>query len=178
MFALSNLKKTALFFFLFGAVLRLSPSTAQNNVNAAMDFNSSFTIYTNNMYGSNQDVSITVNAYNIKKKPTFTFKIYKIKEVEEFFAKQTSTYGIDVLGKDSTNLLSLTDEIESFDKTLKTEGSDNYYYTYETITYKPKQKGAFLVRVSYGNKVAYGGFFVTDIGLITEASNNGLLASR
>ena len=170
-------RKSGLVMLLFaGAILRPSPSTAQDNVNAAIDLNSSFTIYTNNMYGSNQDVSITVNAYNLKKKPSFTFKIYKIREVEEFFAKQMSTYSIDVLGKDSTNLLYLCDEIESFDKTLKTEGSDNYYYTYETITYKPKQKGAFLVRVSYGNKVAYGGFFVTDIGLITEASNNGLLA--
>lgn len=166
-------KKTVKFLAISGIIA--SPLAAQN-INDALDFSSSFNIYTNNLYSSNQDVLITVSAYSIKKRPEFNFKIYKIRDVETFFAKQTSTYAIDVLGKDSTNLLTLCDEIDSFDKTFKTEGSENYYYLYETVKYKPKQKGAFLVRVSYKNKVAYGGFFVTDIGLISEAANNGLLA--
>ena len=151
------------------------PVYAQNQ-NDVLDLNSSFNIYTNNYYGTNQDVSITVNAYSIRKRAEFEFKIYKIKDVEAFFSRQTSTYTLEVLSKDSTNLLYLCEEVDSFKKKLKTEGYDNYYYSYETIKYKPKQKGAFLVRVKYKNKVAYAGFFVSDLGMITEASANSILA--
>jgi len=154
----------------------LNLSAYSQNENETLDFNASFSIYTNNYYSTNQDVSITVSAYSIPKKAKFLFTIYKIKDVEAFFSRQTSTYTIEVLSKDSTNLLYLCDEIDSFEKQLKTEGSHDYYYSYETITYKPKQKGAFLVRVSYKNKVAYAGFFVSDIGMITEASENAILA--
>jgi uncharacterized protein YfaS (alpha-2-macroglobulin family) len=154
----------------------LSFTAYAQNENEMLDFNASFSIYTNNYYGSNQDVSITVSAYSIPKKASFEFTIYKIKDPEAFFSRQTSTYSIDVLSKDSTNLLYLCDEVDKFEKKLKTEGSYDYYYSYETITYKPKQKGAFIVRVSYKNKVAYAGFFVSDIGMITEASDNAILA--
>lgn len=140
------------------------------------DINSSFSIYTNSYNAVNQDVNITLSAYSIKKKAQFNFKIYKIKDVEGFFSRQTSNWTIDVLSKDSLNLLALCEEVDSFDKILKTEGSADYYYSYETITYKPKQKGAFLIRASYKSKVAYAGFFVTDLGLITEAGNNAMLA--
>ncbi len=159
----------------FAVILSVLSLQAQN-INDALDMNASFNIYTNNYYGSNQDVSMTVSAYSVPKRAEFEFMIYKIKDVEAFFSRQTSTYSIDVLSKDSTNLLSLCDEVDSFTKRLKTEGDYGYYYSYETITYKPKQKGAFLVRVSYKNKVAYAGFFVTDIGMITEASANAILA--
>ena len=101
---------------------------------------------------------------------------YKIKDLEAFFSRQSSTYQIDILSKDSANLLYLCDKVDEFTKTLKTEGSEDYYYAYETITYKPKQKGAFVISVTFGNKVAYAGFFVSDIGLITEAGANATLA--
>lgn len=141
-----------------------------------LEYNASFSIYTNNMYSSSQDVSINVNAYGIKKRPEFNFKVYRINDIEGFFSRQTSTYTIDVLSKDSLNLLSMCDEVDSFDKLFKTEGSENYFYVYQTITYKPKSKGAFLIRASYGKMVAYAGFFVTDIGMITEAGNNAMLS--
>jgi uncharacterized protein YfaS (alpha-2-macroglobulin family) len=150
--------------------------TFAQNENEMVYNNASYSIYTNNLYGSKQDVSITINAYNIPKRAEFNFKIYKIRDLEAFFSRQTSTFTIDVLSKDSTNLLTLCDMVDEFDKTLKTEGYDNYYYSYETITYKPKQKGAFVIRATYKNKVAYAGFFVTDIGMITEASANSMLS--
>jgi uncharacterized protein YfaS (alpha-2-macroglobulin family) len=140
------------------------------------DYDMSFSLYTNNMYASGQDITINVYAYYLKKGTEFNFKIYKINDIEGFFSRQTSNYQIDVLSRDSMNLLGMCTEIESFNKKLKIEGSDDYYYSYETVTYKPKQKGAFLIRASYKNKVAYTGYFVTDIGTITEASNNALLA--
>jgi len=54
------------------------------NANEMLDFNASFSIYTNNYYGSNQDVSITVSAYSIPKKASFEFTIYKIKDPGSF----------------------------------------------------------------------------------------------
>ncbi|MFI5144488.1 MAG: MG2 domain-containing protein, partial [Ignavibacteria bacterium] len=162
-------------FFIALSLLACKNSFSQQN-QALTNYNLSFNLYTNNYYTSNQDVSITIDAYSIPKKPEFEFKIYKIRDVEAFFSRQTSTYTIDILSRDSTNLLYLCDEVDNFTKTLKTDGSSDYYYSYETITYKPKQKGAFVIRASYGNKVAYAGFFVSDIGMITEAGANAMLA--
>jgi len=158
---------------LFGIFLYPSILFSQNEWD---EYNMSFTVYTNNMYGSGDEVNINLYAYYLKKGAEFSFKIYRINDIEGFFSRQSSNYSIDVLSKDSINLLSMCDEIDSFNKRMKVEGSDSYYYSYETVTYKPKQKGAFLIRASYKNKVAYTGFFVTDLGTITEASNNALLA--
>jgi hypothetical protein len=96
----------------------LSFSANAQNENEMLDFNASFSIYTNNYYGTNQDVSITVNAYSIPKK-ALSFTIYKIKDLEAFFSRQTSTYSIDVLSKDSTNLLYLCEETIGLKRSLK-----------------------------------------------------------
>ncbi len=140
------------------------------------DFNASFNIYTNGIYSSAQEVSITLSAYGLKRRAECNFTIYKIRDVEGFFSRQTSSYSIDVLSKDSMNLISLCDEADSFTKYPKVTGSENYWYTYETFTYKPKSKGAFLVKVVYKNKVAYSGYFVTDLGMISEAGANGMVS--
>lgn len=166
-----NLIKKAILLILLTVVLYPSSSFSQDD-----DYNSSFTVYTNNMYGSGEEVIINVYGYYLKKSSVFDFKVYKIKDVEGFFSRQLTNYSIDVLSKDSLNLLSMCEEVDNFTKKLKVEGSDDYYYSYESISYKPKQKGAYVVRVSYKNKVAYTGFFVTDIGTITEASASSLLA--
>jgi uncharacterized protein YfaS (alpha-2-macroglobulin family) len=158
---------------LFAALFAAQGKSQQND---NLDYNSSFSIYTNNFYASGQDVSITINAYSIVKRPEFKFTIYKIKDIEGFFSRQTSTYAIDVLSKDSTNLLSMCEEVDSFEKTFKTQGDPSYNYFYETITYKPKEKGAFVIRVSYKNKVAYAGYFVSNIGMISEAANNAIIS--
>lgn len=158
---------------LLGTALFSSVSFAQDDWD---EYNMSFQLYTNNMYASGQDITINIYAYYLKKGAEFNFKIYKINDIEGFFSRQASNYQIDVLSKDSLNLLSMCEEVDSFNKRVKVEGSEDYYYSYETITYRPKQKGAFVIRASYKNKVAYTGFFVTDIGTITEASNNALLA--
>jgi uncharacterized protein YfaS (alpha-2-macroglobulin family) len=170
------LKTLVLFVFIIAAfAFDKSVVFAQNN-NDEKDINASFNLYSNSYYSSKQEVTITVSAYNLRKKPEFNFKIYKIKDVEGFFSRQTSQYTIDVLSNDSLNLLYMCEEVDDFNKTLKTEGSYDYYYSYETITYKPKMKGAFLVRAQYKNKVAYAGFFVTDLGLISEAGSNAFLS--
>lgn len=122
---------------ILGVILFSSVSFSQNDWD---EYNMSFQLYTNNMYASGQDVTINVYAYYLKKGADFNFKIYKINDIEGFFSRQTSNYQIDVLSKDSLNLLSMCTEIDEFNKRLKVEGSEDYYYSYETITYKPKQK--------------------------------------
>jgi hypothetical protein len=166
-----NTRILAAILILLGSAVWLNSQT-----NDMIDYNSSYSIYTNSLYNSGDAVGITISAYNIVKKPEFKFTIYKIRDIEGFFSRQTSNSSIDVLSKDSTNLLALCDEVDSFEKTFKTQGYDNYFYFYETVNYKPRSKGAFVVRASYKNKVAYGGFFVTNIGMISQASANGLLA--
>src|SRR5688572_12323831 len=89
------------------------------------DYDMSFSLYTNNMYASGQDITINVYAYYLKKGTEFNFKIYKINDIEGFFSRQTSNYQIDVLSRDSMNLLGMCTEIESFNKKLKVEGSDD-----------------------------------------------------
>lgn len=168
-----NIAKKIMLLAVLLAIMIPSISFSQNDND---DFNMSYSVYSNNMYASGDEVTINVYAYYLRKNAEFNFKIYKINDIEGFFSRQTSNYQIDVLSKDSLNLLGLCDEVDSFNKRMKVEGDNDYYYSYETITYKPKQKGAFVVRVAYKNKVAYTGFFVTDIGTITEASNNALLA--
>jgi len=165
--------KNLIMFLLAAVILLPSLAFAQNDND---DINMSYTVYTNNMYASGDEVSINIYAYYLKKGAEFNFKVYKINDIEGFFSRQTSNYQIDVLSRDSLNLLSMCTQVDEFSKRMKVEGDNDYYYSYETITYKPKQKGAFVVRVSYKNKVAYTGYFVTDIGTITEASNNALLA--
>jgi len=166
-----NIIKKAILLVLLSVVLYPSFSFSQDD-----DYNSSFTVYTNNMYGSGDEVIINIYGYYLKKASVFDFKVYKINDIEGFFSRQLSNYSIDVLSKDSINLLSMCEEVDNFSKKMKVEGSGDYYYSYESVTYKPKQKGAYVVRVSYKNKVAYTGYFVTDIGTITEASSNSLLA--
>lgn len=168
-----NTVKTLVLGIITGMLLYPSFSFAQNEWD---EYNMSYTVYTNNMYSSGDEVSVNIYAYYLKKGAQFDFKVYKINDIEGFFSRQTSNYSIDVLSKDSINLLSMCTEVDNFSKRMKVEGSSDYYYSYETVAYKPKQKGAFVIRVSYRNKVAYTGFFVTDIGTITEASNNALLA--
>ncbi|MCC6864673.1 MAG: carboxypeptidase regulatory-like domain-containing protein [Ignavibacteria bacterium] len=167
-------KSTGIIFILLLVSFLLIPSISfsQNDDNSNM----SFTLYSNNMYSSGDDVTLNIYAYYLNKGAEFNFKVYKIDDIEGFFSRQTSNYSIDVLSKDSLNLLALCTEVDNFSKRMKVDGNNNYYYSYETITYKPKQKGAYVVRASYQNKVAYTGFFVTDIGTITEAANNSMLA--
>lgn len=172
-----NIFTTIRFLIQFFLIPFISVTAFSQNENEMLeDFNSNFNIYTNNYSGLSQDVNITISAYYVKKRTEFTFTIYKIKDIEGFFSRQISTYTLDVLSKDSLNLLSLCEEVTSFSKTFKSQGWDDYQYFYETVTYKPKEKGAFIVKASYKNKVAYSGFIVTNLGMISEASAGGMLA--
>ena len=59
------------------AIMIPSISFSQNDND---DFNMSYSVYSNNMYASGDDVTINVYAYYLRKNAEFNFKIYKIKE--------------------------------------------------------------------------------------------------
>jgi uncharacterized protein YfaS (alpha-2-macroglobulin family) len=143
--------------------------------------NIEFSLSSKNYYSSNEEVQIYLYSYNYdenKKKETynFYFQIYKIKNIYEFYSKQTSKYSLDVLGSDSTNLLYYTEEVASFNKKIKSTYEYGYFYVNETIPIRIKEKGAYLVRVSAGEKLAYCGFIISDMMIISKAGFNAMLA--
>src|SRR5688572_13160540 len=86
------------------SIVCLSNASAQND-NIELTYN----ISSNTIYSPGDQVLVNIYSYsydektkNLKSIP-FNFTIYKIKNVQEFYSKQTSKYSIDVLGSDSTN---------------------------------------------------------------------------
>ncbi len=140
-----------------------------------------FSISTNNIYFPGDEVKLMINTYNYSDKSdrnrSFAFKIsiLKIKDVNAFYSKQSSRYGVDVLSKDSLNLTYLTEEVSTFEKKLKSKKDYGYSYINETIPINVFSKGAYIIKVTAGNKVAYCGFLISSLGLISKAGNNSML---
>jgi len=131
-------------------------------------------------YTPGSEVAVTLYSYDYneksKKRVDFEFTIYKIRELGAFYSKQTSLYSMDVLSRDSTNLLYYCDEFSSFKKNLSSKSEYGYRYFNESIKLNVRDKGAYLLRVKTGNKVAYCGFIITSAGIISKAGNNSMLA--
>ncbi len=158
-------------------VVCLSNASAQNE-NIEITYN----ISSNTIYSPGDQILVNLYSYSYDEKTKelksipFNFTIYKIKNVQEFYSKQTSKYSIDVLGSDTTNLTYLTDEIDSFTKKMKIENEYGYFYLNEAVKLNITEKGAYLVKATVGNKVAYCGFIISSLGIISKAGNNSMLA--
>lgn len=141
-----------------------------------------FNISTNSIYFPGDEININMYSYiygnkkDEQKSVTFEFSVLKIKDINTFYSKQSSRYNLDALSKDSLNLLYLTDEVSSFKKTLTSNKNYGYFYINETIPVKANSKGAYLIKVTSGNKVAYCGYIVSELGLVSKAGNNSMLA--
>ena len=119
-----------------------------------------YNISTNNLYFPGEEISINLYSYDYTQekkhqKVTFKIQIYKINNLKDFYSKQTSRYNIDGLGKDSTNLTFLADEVGEFTKKIKSKNDYGYYYINESIPINISERGAYIIKVSAGNKVAY-----------------------
>src|SRR5690606_15707613 len=158
-------------------VVCLSNASAQNE-NIEITYN----ISSNTIYSPGDQILVNLYSYSYDEKTKelksipFNFTIYKIKNVQEFYSKQTSKYSIDVLGSDTTNLTYQTDEIDSFTKKMKIENEYGYFYLNEAVKLNITDKGAYLVKATVGNKVAYCGFIISSLGIISKAGNNSMLA--
>jgi uncharacterized protein YfaS (alpha-2-macroglobulin family) len=154
------------------------------NTQSAFPQNTSFnfSISTNNLYFPGDPINLNVYSYNYSDKNTdkdksvqFNIEILIIKDLNSFYTKQTSRYNLDVLSIDSLNLTYLTEEVYSFKKYFKQKNEYNYFQINESIPLNIKTRGAYLVKVTSGNKVAYCGFIVSSLGVISKAGNNSML---
>jgi uncharacterized protein YfaS (alpha-2-macroglobulin family) len=139
-----------------------------------------FQISTNMYYTPGQDIQAYVYSYDYNEKTArkvnFEFTIYKIHDLGSFYSKQISRYGVDVLSRDSINLLSYCTEFASFNKNLSSKNDYGYRYINEYVKINVYDKGAYVLRVKAGNKVAYCGFIISSAGVISKAGNNSMLA--
>jgi uncharacterized protein YfaS (alpha-2-macroglobulin family) len=148
---------------------------------SAQSSGDNFTISTNNIYFPGEDISLNVSSYDyadkgLNKAVMFSIDVYRIRDISGFYSKQSSKYGLDVLSKDSMNLISLADFIYSVKKNIKSKKEYNYNYFSESIPLNINSGGAYLVKVTSGNKVAYCGFIISSIGLVAKAGNSSMLA--
>ncbi|MCI0448384.1 MAG: MG2 domain-containing protein [Chlorobi bacterium] len=118
--------------------------------------------------------TVKINLYTpgIKTTSVFTVKVYRILNPEQFIISQPNRNTFSVVGKDSSNLLSLLEEKDTFTKKIHPKKKKN---TFDVIKHIPKQKGAYLVRIYLRNKVATCGFFVTELALITRFAQSSVL---
>ena len=170
---------TVLTFFLMST--RVLGERGVKDINANINFN----VWNNLSYLPGEDVIINIYTYgvfnyndvysdenrNFNKFINFEITVYKITDVEGFFSRQKQYSTIDVSGADSVNLLSVCQETDRFQKKIKTEG----YYSSSSFSYRPVSKGAYLMRISHGNRVSYTGFIVSDISMITHIGTGAIL---
>jgi alpha-2-macroglobulin len=176
--------KTSITIFLAAVLMTFLSSDANLFAKSTSDdLNVSFYVSSNNYYYPGDKVSVNLYSYDyragkkdISKKVNFYFQIYKIKDIAGFYSNQTSRYSIDVLGRDSTNLTYLADEVGSFTKNYKPTRDYSYYYVNENVPISITENGAYFVKVSAGNQVAYCGFIITSTGVISKAGSNSMLA--
>jgi len=142
----------------------------------------SFQITTSNMVKPGSDVSVNLYGYDYNYKGDkgknyliFDIEVFKITDPVKFFLNQPSFYSVDILGKDSSNLMYLTKEVKSFEKTVNINNDYGYAYLSENVSVGYFEKGVYLVRFSHGDRVAYTGFFVSSYGVITKAGVNSIL---
>lgn len=145
--------------------------------------NMNFSVSTNNLYFPGDEVKLNIYSYDYSEKDRkgkesvqFNISILRIKDINDFYSKQSSRYNLDVLSKDSLNLTYLTEEVYSFKKYIKQKNDYDYFYVNESVPLNVNSKGAYLIRVTSDNKVAYCGFIVSALGVVSKAGNNSMLA--
>lgn len=162
------------------ALLLLNFSSATNH-NNHFSRGQDFTISTSSIYSPGEDISLSVYSYSYDSqdgkllKLNAEFRIYRITDPERFFSNQSSTYGLDLLGKDSSMLLSSVREVKSFKKTFSPKQTYGYLSIDEAVKIDVRDKGAYIVRVEAENMVAHCGFIITDLSIIAKAGLNTMI---
>lgn len=164
---------------IFAIIITLSFISEAESQNRSMNFS----VSTNNLYFPGDEIKLNIYSYdysgkdkNGKESIRFNISILKIKDINDFYSKQSSRYSLDVLSKDSLNLTYLTEEVYSFNKYIKQKNEYNYFYVSESVPLNIKSKGAYLIKVTSENKVAYCGLIISELGVVSKAGNNSMLA--
>ncbi len=143
--------------------------------------NRDYTITTQANYSPGQEIAVNVSSYSYDpqngkaEKLETEFTIYRVTDHEKFFSNQSSNQGLDLLGKDSSILLSTVKEVKRFKKTIHPKEEYGYYSINEAVKIEVKDKGAYLVRVESENMVAHCGFIISEISLIAKAGQNSMV---
>lgn len=107
----------------------------------------------------------------------FTIKVYRITNPEQFLIKQHNVQQFSFVGKDSSNLLGLAEEMDVFTKKIypvKDKRSGNFLVN-DSIKILPRKRGVYLIRVFLKNKAATCGFFVTNLSINTRTTESSFL---
>lgn len=124
-----------------------------------------------------ETVKIPLTSGSISLVSVFRITVYRISDPEKFIMSQASVYGYSFIGKDSSNLLGLAEEVSTFTKKVYPykRNSNGQFMLKDTITYQPERKGVYIVRVMLKNKAASVGFFVTSLSLTLRMTKSSLL---
>jgi hypothetical protein len=128
-------------------------------------------------YMPGESVKIQLSSNEIHTSEVFDVKVYLIKDPETFLTKQKNRGVFSVIGRDSSNLMNILEEVRVFKKTIfptRVKNTDQFVFT-GTISYIPPQKGAYIMRISHKNKILTCGFFVTNLAILTRFTQNAVL---
>jgi uncharacterized protein YfaS (alpha-2-macroglobulin family) len=167
----------------FLSILLLFQSSAPADDDPYKNFNSNFSVYSNNYYSPGDTVKLKVNTGYLERSPMFHAYVYRITDIDSFIINQKSRANLDIIAGDSSNLIQYCRLINSFSRILLAKeskykvGDDEYkrYSVNDNMTYVPQEKGVYLIRVSHKKRVAYTGFIVTDLWMITQPAYNAVL---
>ncbi|MBX7043424.1 MAG: carboxypeptidase regulatory-like domain-containing protein, partial [Ignavibacteria bacterium] len=109
------------------------------------------------------------------------FTVFEITDPEKFFSSQASSYVIDLISKDTISLLGTVKKTESFTRTFTPKNEYGYFSINAKVDLKVRDKAAYLVRAVSGNSIAYCGFIISGMGVISKAGSStmaGFAADR
>ncbi|RPI17369.1 MAG: hypothetical protein EHM58_09445 [Ignavibacteriae bacterium] len=129
--------------------------------------------------GDTLDIEFTQTNW-IKTDDAFNIQVYKVIDLEKFFFNKIKNYyGWNVLTADGSNIVNYCVLSDSFNmKLIPKKDTVKYqirYHLDSKVRYIPKENGAFLIKISFRKKCAYVGYFVTNLGLITQSTYSSIL---
>ncbi len=146
-----------------------------------------FSLSANSVYLPGEEIVLNFYSYSYGEKDNsygpfkVRFTVYEITDPEKFYSSQASSYVTDLISKDTVSLLGSVKKTESFTRTFTPKKEYGYYAISENVNLKVRDKGAYLVKAVSGNSIAYCGFIITGLGVITKAGSStmsGFAADR
>lgn len=170
------MKKLSFFTVLLALVIFLSfircSYSQQSMVSGEVikNYHPDFYITTSYQYSPGDKIDVQIQSQYINTPAEFTIKLYRITDPGLFLSKQNEIYRYSVVGKDSSNLLELLEETDSFKKTFLPERIKHTDKIWLNSSFKlaPKKRGVYLLRVYHKNKIATTGFIISGLSIISR----------
>ncbi len=141
--------------------------------------NPSFQVTVNNFNSSIDTINIFISSTEIEISPKFHIELYRIRDIESYMANRIRSNVFYLDYTDTANLSGFCDKEKTFEtipKTVPQKQNGKIKYVVATnVALNPLSKGAYIIRINYRSKVAFAGFLVADISLITKVAANMVL---